>query len=121
MSEMRDQFGFATKLGPKNLWEAAARLARVRDEQEKAIRDDDVQQFNRLLSEQAIVWAYVKTFARRLIQQGKAPEDMIERLRRVLHIHEQRDQELQEAERHLAEKLPASQDQATEQDLGKAA
>lgn len=121
MSRIKDAAGLNGELGPKSLWEAVGRLSRVHDEQEKAIRDHDMHQFNHLLSEQAVAWAYVKTFVLQLIQQGKAPEDVVERLRKVLDVQKQREQELEEAKQRLEEKPCRDQDKTTNQNFEKAA
>ena len=92
-------------VGPGSLWEAVAMLSRVQEQQAIALREGDKPRIRRLLSEQAIAWAFVRGFAEQLIQRGEAPVGMVERLRRALKIREERETELRDAYCRLDERL----------------
>lgn len=91
--------------GPGSLWEAVAMLSRVQEQQAVALREDDRAGLRRLLSEQAVAWAFVRGFAEQLVARGEAPLGMVERLRRALRIREEREAELREAYTRLDERM----------------
>jgi hypothetical protein len=91
-------------VGPGNLWEAVAMLSRVQEQQAVALREGDRMRLRRLLSEQAVAWAFVRGFAEQLVERGEAPQGMVERLRRALKIREERETELREAYGRLDER-----------------
>ena len=95
-------------IGPRSLWEAVTMLSRIQDQQEVAIKERDLARMNRLLSEQAVAWSYVRGFAEQLVRRGEAPPGMARRLRTVLKIHERREVELAEALARLGEKLQSA-------------
>ena len=104
-SQMTDNFG---KIGPQSLWEAMGILVRVQEEQELAIQKGDMPRLNRLLSEQAVAWSYIKAFALQLIERGEASPDMAERLRKILKVHQQREIELETAKERVRNQLEAA-------------
>ena len=80
-------------------------LSRVQEQQAVALREDDRAGLRRLLSEQAVAWAFVRGFAEQLVARGEAPPGMVERLRRALRIREEREAELREAYTRLDERM----------------
>jgi hypothetical protein len=96
--------------GPQTLWEAFGEMSRVQEEQAFAIRQGDTPALDRLLTEQVIAWTRVREFAERLVEAGKAPPNLVERLRGVLIVHKERERELDAAKRRLQERLIAAQE-----------
>jgi len=113
MQERADVVDSLSEPAPQTLWEAMGMLSRVQDEQEFAIRQNDMERLNRLLDEQVAAWSYVKAFAIQLIENGKAPEDLIERLGQVLKVHKSREEQLAQVRQQVQEELQQAQEAAT--------
>ena len=109
LGDLADNFA---RIGPHSLWEAMALLGHIQDEQERVTRQGDLGRLNRLLSEQAVAWSYVKAFALGMIERNEAPPDLVDRLRTVLQVHPHREQEVEQAQRRLAERSAATQEAA---------
>jgi hypothetical protein len=116
MASTLDFLDRTSRHGPHSLWEAvglrvylqeqesiavadgktarliylAALAARLVDRPAQAARRVDLAagaaQLVDLRAQQAVAWAFIRTFAEELIRRGEAPADMVERLRQSLRI-----------------------------------
>lgn len=80
----------ATRPGPRSLWEAVGLLVYLREQETIALRDETIAlrdqtialrppdvgkaaQMGDLRRQQAVAWAYIRTFAEELIRRGEPP------------------------------------------------
>ena len=90
---------------PQTLWEAVGQLSNIQTQEQIALDNGDIELFQKLLDEQAQAWQVVYVQAAELIAIGKAPPDMIPRLEKILNIHRDHEQRLQEAKKEDQAKL----------------
>jgi len=90
---------------PQTLWEAVGQLSNIQTQEQIALDNGDIELFQNLLDEQARAWQVVYVQAAELIAIGKAPPDMIPRLAKILNIHRDHEQRLQEAKSEIQAKL----------------
>jgi len=95
---------------PATLWEAMGQLHQIQTQEKIALDRGDIELFRQLLQQQDGAWKVVYLQANKLIANGRAPTDMIQRLEKILNIHHDNEQRILQADAAIRGKLQQLQD-----------
>ena len=83
-----------TPSGPRSLWEAVSVLVRIQEEEEIGCRQGGTGRRGELRNERILAWSYVSNFAEEMVRRGEAPAGLVARLRRMVRVPREIEEEL---------------------------